>query len=94
MVRGPSGVDEMSGNEDLVKALETLLRACREDRIIRRDISNLMTNDGTAILQMSVQFRKETEFSGLSSLVKSACAIDLAERLKIAAQVPTDKDGR
>ncbi len=25
------------------------------------------------------------EFSGLSSLVKEACAIDLAERLKIAA---------
>jgi hypothetical protein len=63
-------------NDSLIAVLEFLLQACREDRIVRFDINQNVLSEKTRRIAISAEFSNETEFSGLSSLVKAACAIE------------------
>lgn len=78
-------------NDALIAMLEDLCRAARENRIVMIHHDRQSDGTGTIIHAIRLTVKPETEFSGLSSLVKEACAIDLQERLKIAAQAADPK---
>lgn len=74
-------------NDDLITMFSDLLQAAREDRItVIMNSRTIEPTNKTTYHEFKLRVTQGSEFSGLSSLVKTACALDLRERLKVAAE--------